>query len=107
MGKTKSGNSIIKISKIESEDLLVKEALLDHVVKGWHNFVDGDGVIAQTQDTIKSTKGEGQARFAGGLTKFLLLDLQVSNLKGVLRDEPCNASRAISDLEVRPILLVG
>ena len=97
---------LVGITQIEGEDRLIQQALVKHVVEGRDDFVDGDGVIAQSQNTVKATKGESKARFARCLSKVLILDLQVANLHDILRDKTAEAARAISDGELGSVLFV-
>lgn len=66
-----------------------------------------NGVIRQSENSIEFTKRKRQSRLLGRLTKQLVLDLQVANLKDILADEPFDGSRSILDGKRRAILLVG
>lgn len=99
--------SIVGTAKVKGKDRLVKKTLVDHVVKWWGNVVDGNGIIAEAEDTIEAAKSKGQTRFAGSLSEQLIFDLEVSNTKDVLGDEASHLTRAISDTKFRPVLLVS
>ena len=98
---------LVGIAKIKCEDGLVEKSLVDHVVEWRRNVVDGNGVVSHTKNAIKSAEGESKTRLARGLTKQLVLDLKVSNLEDIFGDETSHFARAISDTELRAVLLVG
>ena len=98
--------TVIGAAQVEGKDRFINQLLLNHVVEWWRDVVDRNGVITETQDTIKSTKGKSQARLAGGFTEELVLDLKVSNPQNVLGDVACNLARAVADTELGSILLV-
>lgn len=98
---------LVGVTQVEAEDRLVDELLVDHVVEGRDDLVDGDGVVAQTQDTVEAAKGKGQARLAGRLSEVLVLDLQIADLKDVIGDEAAQAAGSVADAELRAVLLVG
>lgn len=91
--------SILGVAKVESENGLIQETLLNHVVEWWGNLVDGDGVISKTKDTIETAECESKTWLLSSLSEKLVLDLQVTNCHGILRNETAKAARAISDLE--------
>lgn len=97
----------VGVTQVEGEDRLVKQTLIQQVVEGGRDLVDGDGVVAETQDTVETAKGKGQTGLAGRLREELVLDLQVTDGNDVLRDEAAQASGSIADAELGAILLVG
>lgn len=97
---------LVSITQVKRKDWFIQQALVNHVVKGRDDLIDGDRVKAQTKDAVKATKGESKAGFACCLSEVLLLDLQVTNLQGVLRDETAEAAGAISDRKLGSVLLV-
>ena len=87
-------------------------------------MVDGDGVIRQSEDTIKPTvcellkdnpgsphdslsKSEGKSGFLGSLSKILSLDCEVTDGEVVFGNKPFHGSRTILDGELGAIGLVG
>lgn len=92
--------------KVEGEDGLVNQALVDHLVEGRDDAIYGQSVETHTQNTVEAAKGKGQTRLAGSLGKVLVLDLEVANVESVLGDETLHATRTVADLEVGAILLV-
>lgn len=99
-------STVIRAAEIEGEHRLVNQLLVNHVVEWWRDVVDGNRVIAQTQDAIEATKSKSQTRLAGDFSKELVFDLEVSNPQKVLGDETCNLARAVADAKLGPILLV-
>ena len=97
---------IIRISKVEGENGVVQDTLLHHVVKWRRDLVYGDGVVSKTQDTIESTECEGKTWLFGSFGEDLVLNLKVSNTHDILGNVSAKASRAISNLEGGPVLLV-
>lgn len=98
---------LVGIAKVESKHGLINLLLVHHVVERRDYLVDGDGVIAQTQDTVELTEDEGKAGLLGCLSEVLVLNLDVTNLDGVLRHETTQATRSVSDGEFGAVLLVG
>lgn len=98
---------LVGVAQVEGEDGLVQETLVQRVVEGRDHLVDGDGVEAQTQDTVEAAKGEGQTRLLGRLGKVLVLDLQVADRQSILRHETAQAARAVLNGELGAVLLVG
>lgn len=94
------------VGEVESENGLVQETLVDHLVEGRDDAVDGDGVVGQTKDAIKAAKGKSKAGFAGGLGKVLILDLEVTDGENIVGYEASQATRAVMDLEVGSVGLV-
>lgn len=97
----------VGVTEVECEDLLVEEALVDHVVEGWDDLVHADGVEAETQDTVETAEGEGQSWLFGGLGEVLTLDGEITDREVVVGDEALHGARAVVDLEARSIRLVG
>lgn len=51
---TKGRLALLRIrTEPEGKDLLVEEALVDHVVEGRDDVRDGDGVVAEAEDSVK------------------------------------------------------
>lgn len=76
--------TVVGVAKVEGDDRLIKKALVNHVVEGWNDLVDADGIIAETHDSIKATEGKRKARLLSSFSKVLVLDLDVADLDGVL-----------------------
>ena len=89
----------ISITKVEGEDRIVQQTLVDQAVERWDNPVDGDGIVSETQDTIKSAESEGKTWLLGGFRKHLILDLKITNGHMVLGNVSSKTSRAVVDLE--------
>lgn len=98
---------LVGVAKVEAKDRLIEEVLLQHAVEGRGDLVDGDGVVAETKDTIEATEGKGQAGLTSSLSEELVLDLEVANGDGVLGDETAQATRAIADGELGTVLRIG
>jgi hypothetical protein len=75
--------AVVGVSKVEGEDGFVQQALVQHVVDRRDDLVDTDGIVSQAHDAIESAKGKSEARLRSGLSKVLILDLQVADLEGV------------------------
>lgn len=108
---TKSGFRVVVIlvgvTQVESKLGLIQKLLVQHVVEGGNHLVHRDGVVSKTQDTIKATESESQARLFGSLSKVLVLDLEVADLQGILRDKAAQTARAVANGEFGTVLLVG
>ena len=96
---------IISIAEIESKDRLVEKTLLEHVVEGWDHAVDTNGVVAETQDSIKLPKSKGQTGLGSCFGK-VLFEFQIPDLNLVMRNKALEATRAVGNLEFAAILLV-
>ena len=90
---------IIGVTKVEGENRLVQETLVDHTIERRNDLVDGDGIISETQNTVESAEGESKTGFLGSFSEDLVLDLEIANSHMVLGDKSAKASRAISDLK--------
>ena len=66
-----------------------------------------DGVICQTEDSVKLAESKRQSGLLGRLTKQLVLDLQVADLEHIFADVALDGSRTVLDGESRSVLLVG
>lgn len=97
---------LVGVAKVEREDGFIKQVLSEHVVKRGDHLVDTDGVVAKTEDTVEPAEGESKTRLVGRLGEVLVLDGEITDLDGVLRDETAQATRAVADLELRAVLLV-
>lgn len=98
---------VVGVAEVEGEDGLIDGLLVDHLVKGRNDLVHGDGVVTKTEDAVEAAKGKGQTRLAGGLGEVLLLDLDVADGNVVLGHEAGQAARAVVDLELGAVGLVG
>ena len=49
----------VGVAEIESKDGLIEQLLIHHVVERRWDVVDRNGVVAQTQNAIKSAEGKG------------------------------------------------
>jgi len=101
------GALVVGVAEVEAEDRLVEQVLLKHAVERRNNAVHGDGVVAETHDTVKAAKGKGKTGLRCRLGEQLVLDLEVANLNSVLADVALEAARAIPDGEIGAVLLVG
>lgn len=97
---------VIGVTKIEGKYRFVQKTLVEHIVKWGNNAVDTDGVVTQTHDSIEATKGKGKAGLRSGLGEVLLLDLQITNLESVLRDETFKRTGSVTNGEIGSVLLV-
>ena len=97
----------VGVAEVESEDLLVEEPLVDHVVKWWDALVDGDSVESETEDTVEATEGESQPWLLGSLSEVLTFDLQIADGEVVVGDETLHAAGAVVDLERGSVGLVS
>ena len=77
-----------------------------HVVEWRDDVVDRDGVISHAKDTVKFPESEGETGLLRGFGKFLLLDREVADADGVLRDESLKRARAVTNGELRAVRLV-
>lgn len=98
---------LVGVAEVEGEDRLVNSLLVNKVVEGGNNLVDGNGVVTKTEDTVEAAEGKGKAGLASSLGKVLLLDLKVANGDVILGDETSQAARAVVDLELGAVGLVG
>lgn len=98
---------LVGVTQVEGEHGLIQETLVQRVVEGRNHLIDGDGVKAQTQDTVEAAKGKSQTRLLGSLGEVLVLDLQVANLQSILGYEAAQATRSVPNGELGAVLLVG
>lgn len=98
--------TVVGVAQVESKHRLVEQTLVNHVVKRRGDAVHRDGVIAKPHDAVKTAEGEGKTRFRGCLSEELVLDLQITNLDGVLADISLKLARAVANLKLRAVLLV-
>lgn len=94
------------VAKVESKDRLIQKLLVEHVVEWRWDSVDTDSVITETQDAVESAESKSKTWLSSGFSEELILDCQVTNGDGILRDVAAERARAVSDLEFRSILLV-
>jgi len=59
--------------------------------------VHRDGVVRETEDTVKLAKGKGESGLFGRLGKVLVLDGEVADDDRVLRDKALERAGAVSD----------
>lgn len=95
------------MAELECEDGLVEELLVDHLVEGGYDAVNGDAVKCEAEDAIKLSECESEAGLRGRLCKVLMLYDEVSDAESVLGDEPLHCAGSILDLEYCAVLLVG
>ena len=76
--------SVVGATKIEGKNRLVKEPLVDHVVKGRGYVIDGDSIVAETKDAVEAAESECKAGLFGSFTEVLSLNLEVTNSKNVV-----------------------
>lgn len=69
------------LAKMEWEDIVFQKFRLHHVIKGWGDVVYWDGGITQSHDTVKFGSHKNQAWQIGSLSKGLVLNGDVANLK--------------------------
>ena len=109
VNSTKGGHRVLTflvgVAQIKGKDGLIDLLLVQHVVERRNNLVDGDGVKAQSQDTVESTKGKSKTRLAGCFGELLVLELQIPNLDGVFGNKATQTAGSISDLELAAVLL--
>lgn len=98
---------VIFIGNVEGEDGFVQEFVVDHLVEGRDNAVDGNGIIAEAEDAIEAAKGKCQTGLARCLCKVLVLNLEVADLEDVVGDKAGQASAAVADLKLGAVLLIG
>lgn len=70
-------------------------------------MVDRDSVVSETENTIEFTKGKCESGLLGSLGKVLVLDAQVTDSDGVLRNESLKGARSVLDGELGTVSLVG
>lgn len=69
-------------------------------------MVDRDGVVGETEDTVKLAKGKRESGLLGGLGKVLVLDGEIADNDGVLRDKALERAGAVSDGKLGAVGLV-
>ena len=67
--------------KVECKHRRLHQVFGDHVVEHRHHLVDRDGRVAHTKDPIELGSDESNAWLFRSLSKRLILDGHVSNLK--------------------------
>jgi len=72
------------VSKVKSKDWLIEQTLPDHGIEWRLNLVDGNGVITETQDSVKAAKGKCESRLVCDFGKQLILEGQIPNSKSIL-----------------------
>lgn len=95
------------VAQVESEDGFINKTLIDKAVERGNDLVDRDSVVPETQDAVEPAESEGKTWFLGGLSKQLVLDLEVANGHGILGNEASQAARAVLDRERGAILREG
>ena len=94
-------------SKVKGKNGIIQKPLVDHVVEWRGDSVDGDGIIAQSQNAIEPAESKSKPRLIGSLSKELILDFQVADCHGIPRNKAAELSGAVLDLKFRAVLLVG
>lgn len=95
-----------RVRKLEGKYWLIQQFLVEHLIEWWWDLVDRDGVESKTQDTIKTAEGKSETWLLNCLSKQLVLNLEVADSQGVLRNISAQATRAVADLERSSVLLV-
>lgn len=98
--------TVVSVAEPESKDLLIDEALVDHVVEGRDHVLDRDGVVREAEDTVKLSKRKRESRLLCRLAKVLVLDLEVADGQDIVRNDPLHRTGAVVDLELGPVGLV-
>ena len=75
--------TVISAAEVEGDDGLVKKALRNHIVEWWNDLIDADSIITETHNPIKATEGKSKPGFLSSFSKILVLDDDVSDLKGI------------------------
>lgn len=87
------------VAEVKCKDWLVQKLLIKHAVERRWDSVDADSVISESQDAIKSAKGKGKTRLGSGFSEKLVLDCQITNGDGVLRNVTTERTRAVLNLK--------
>lgn len=98
---------ILAAAEVKGKDGLVNELLVDHGVEGRNDTLDSDAVKAETENAVKATEGESQARLAGGLAKVEVLDVDIADGEGILGDKTLHLTGTVADLKLGAVGLVG
>lgn len=69
-------------------------------------MIDRDGVIAHTEDTVELAESEGETGLLGGFGEVLLLNHDIADGHGVLRNEALKRAGPVSDGELGAVGLV-
>jgi len=98
---------VVSRGQVEAKDGLVDQALVDKVVEGRDDTLDGDGVIAETKDTVKLAKGKGKTRLLDRLAKGLILDDDAADVEVVVADNTLERTRAVLNAKLSAVGLEG
>lgn len=110
VNSTERGLGVVRFgvgAEVESKLRLVEETLVDEVVEGRDDVGDRDGVVGQSEDTIKLAEREGESGLDGRLGKVLVLDGEVTNGENIVGDDSFEGSRTVLDLELGAVGLVS
>jgi len=69
-------------------------------------MIHGDGVISQSEDTVKSTECESKTGFLSSFSKQLVFDLHAGEIEVIGTDKTRETATAISDFKRSAVLLV-
>jgi len=75
----------------------INEILVNHLIKGWGDMIDGNRVISKTEDAVKFAEGKREARFLHSLGEQLSFDGQIANPQVVTRDKSLHGTRSVFD----------
>lgn len=50
-------------------------------------MIDGDGVVAETEDAVEAAKGESKTWLVGGFAKILIFDCQIAYAQDIVGNE--------------------
>lgn len=98
---------LLRATETEREDGLIEQVLREHVVEGRDNVVDRDGVVTETEDTVKLAESESKSGLFGRLGKVLVLDCNVADGHGIARDKALERAGTVSDGKLCAVRLVG
>lgn len=98
--------SIVGVTEVEGDDGLVNQALGNHAVEGRYNLIYANRIISKTHYAVKAAEGKSETWLFSSFRKQLILDLDVANLYGILRDKAAQATRPIPNFKLGAILLI-
>lgn len=91
----------------EGEDGLRQQLLLEHVLEGRRDAVDGDGLVGHAEDAVELGGDEGDAGLLHRLGERLVMDGEVPDAHVVGREEAREGAGAVLDGEGGAVGLVG
>lgn len=97
---------LLRAAEAEAKNRLIEQLLREHVVEWRDDVVHRDGVVRETEDAVKFAKGKGESGFLDSLGKVLVLDREITNRHGVLRDITRKRAGTVADLKGGPVGLV-